>query len=535
MGRCEVERAGAVVFIAKRKDGRGMSEFSKYFNYLIKCRNLKHVQVAEMCKIDTSIIFRWANGKVLPKSWGRLEPIVRRLRLTPDEVSALCNAYRREVLGESQSHCFDEIMGIFQILGQKMRPGNVHCKETPGSGTYSCEGKTDSGTYHCKEMPGSETYSCKEAPGLGGGISTSKAYGLNGKMEVWQSIRQALAPSPARKGQEICLKLHGISDALLMELKGLHRKKGWERIHLLLCGGNGTAGRIEVRLRQMQEVIELLFQKGEICISCLDASEAGLWEGHNWMISDDFFLQFTEDMSYGLVTGEKAWIAFFQEQFVRLGEKCQPICKNTVDAMAYVERGNTEEGIQIMALEYMPCISLGLTEDILQEQIHPDIPFREELIQKVIAYYSQGAPAAGQLFSYFTKDGLVEFMESGRIEIFPEQGLYSPASMRQRCEILANIIALAQDKPDIHFFLLKEDFPELKGIHLEQWLGTKNALWMEHCLETGQKEEIAIVDKEIQQAYSRFFAYLKKGGKTYGEAETLACMRDVLDYYCEKR
>ncbi len=103
MGRCEVERAGAVVFIAKRKDGRGMSEFSKYFNYLIKCRNLKHVQVAEMCKIDTSIIFRWANGKVLPKSWGRLEPIVRRLRLTPDEVSALCNAYRREVLGESQS------------------------------------------------------------------------------------------------------------------------------------------------------------------------------------------------------------------------------------------------------------------------------------------------------------------------------------------------------------------------------------------------------------------------------------------------
>jgi hypothetical protein len=58
---------------------------------------------------------------------------------------------------------------------------------------------------------------------------------------------------------------------------------------------------------------------------------------------------------------------------------------------------------------------------------------------------------------------------------------------------------------------------------------------MEHCLETGQKEEIAIVDKEIQQAYSRFFAYLKKGGKTYGEAETLACMRDVLDYYCEKR
>ena len=84
---------------------------------------------------------------------------------------------------------------------------------------------------------------------------------------------------------------------------------------------------------------------------------------------------------------------------MRLGEKCQPISKNTVDAMAYVERGNTEEGIQIMALEYMPCISLGLTEDILQEQIHPDIPFREELIQKVIAYYSQGAPAAGQLFS----------------------------------------------------------------------------------------------------------------------------------------
>ncbi len=487
-----------------------MSEFSKYFDYLMKCRSLKHVQVAEMCKIDTSIIFRWANGKALPKSWGRLEPIVRRLRLTPNEVSALRNAYRKEALGESQSRCFDEIMDIFQILGQKRRQGSAQCKKGAGSRTYDCEGIS----------------------GLGGCISSSKACGLNGKMEVWQSIRQALNLSPVCKGQELFLKLNGISDAMLMELKGIHRKKGWERIHLLLCGGNGTAGRTEAKLRQMQEVIELLFQEGEICVSCMDASEASLWEGHNWMISDDFFLQFTEDMSFGLVTGEKAWIAFFQEQFGRLEEKCRPICKNTVDAMAYVERGNTEEGVQITALEYMPCISLGLTEDILQEQIRPDIPFREELIQKVIAYYPQGVPAAGQLFSYCTKDGLVEFMESGRIEIFPEQELYSPASMQQRCEILANIIALAQDKQNIHFVLLKEDFPELKGIHLEQWLGTKNALWVEHWSETGQKEEVAIVDKDIQQAYSRFFAYLNKGGKAYGEAETLACMKDVLDYYC---
>ena len=45
-----------------------MSEFSKYLDYLIKCRDLKLVQVAEICKVDTSTIFRWANGKVLPKS-----------------------------------------------------------------------------------------------------------------------------------------------------------------------------------------------------------------------------------------------------------------------------------------------------------------------------------------------------------------------------------------------------------------------------------------------------------------------------------
>ena len=481
-----------------------MSEFSKYLDYLIKCRDLKLVQVAEICKVDTSTIFRWANGKVLPKSWERLEPVVKKLRLTPYEVSVLRNAYRKELLGESQGQCFEEIMKIFRILEQKQEK-------------YQCAGQE-------KEWGNQGEREWR----LGAGFCA-----LGSKIEVWRHIQDALGQASRQDGQGLYLKLHDISDVLLMELKGLCSQRDGGRVSILICEGNGAANRAEEKLKQMRKILDLLFGEREIYIYYLDASDGAAWEGQNWIVSDGFFLQFSNDMSRGMATGDETWIAFFQERMGRLEERGTPIHKGAIGAMEYVERGTAKEGIQAAAVEYMPCVGMGLTEEILQDRIYKETPFREEMIQKILANQPNRIPGIGQLFSYFTREGLMEFMESGRVEIFPYK-IYSPATLQQRCQVLANLIALAEKEPSIHYLMLKEGFLGMKGIYVEQRDGAGDSLRIELQFRGEGKEGIAILDWEIQQAYRDFFAYLKKSVNVYGEEETLACLREVLETYQRK-
>lgn len=485
-----------------------MSEFSEYLDHLIKCRGLKHVQAAEICKIDTSTIFRWANGKVLPKSWERLEPIVKKLRLTPYEVSVLKNTYEKELLGESQSQCFEEIMKIFHILEQRQ---GKRREMAPGAEVAGFFGKQE------------------EDPERKGKAGHGEVLRLQGRMEVWRHIQNILEQSFFQMDQKLYLKLYDISDVLLMQLKEFCGKKGGGRINILICGGDGTAGRVEVKLKRMRKIVDLLFQKGEVCIYYLEALDGIAWEGQNWMMSDDFFLQFTNDMSKGMMARDTEWIAFFREYIERMEERRLPIHKDTVEIMEYVGRANIEEGEQIASVEHMPCISMGLTEEILREQICQDLPFREKIIQKIIEEYPNGILGIGRLFSYFTKEGLTEFMESGRVEIFPYK-VYKPLTMEQRCEILGNLIALAE-QPSIHFFLLKEGVLSLKGLHVEQRSGAKDSLWIEIQSEDGKKEEIDIADRDIQQAFKGFLSYLRKSGNVYKEMDTLAYLKEVLSAY----
>lgn len=98
----------------------------------------------------------------------------------------------------------------------------------------------------------------------------------------------------------------------------------------------------------------------------------------------------------------------------------------------------------------MPCLSMGLTKEILQNNIYQDLPFREELIQNILERYPGCPDYLREIFSYFTKSGLIEFMETGRVEIFPYD-IYDSLSSPQRCEVLDNIISLSETKEKVHF------------------------------------------------------------------------------------
>lgn len=96
-----------------------MSGFSDYLNWLLKERNLSGAQAAKLCGLDASVVFRWLCGSSLPQSWKRLEGMAKKLRLSPNESASLEQVYRKEVLGESASNCFCEIVETMRVVAEK--------------------------------------------------------------------------------------------------------------------------------------------------------------------------------------------------------------------------------------------------------------------------------------------------------------------------------------------------------------------------------------------------------------------------------
>lgn len=93
--------------------------FSAYFKQMLVYRKLRNADVARICDIDETVLFKWWSGNHLPKSWDSLEPVIVKLRFTPNQISGLRKVYQEELLGEEQSKCFNEIIKIFHVLEDK--------------------------------------------------------------------------------------------------------------------------------------------------------------------------------------------------------------------------------------------------------------------------------------------------------------------------------------------------------------------------------------------------------------------------------
>jgi hypothetical protein len=78
--------------------------------------------------------------------------------------------------------------------------------------------------------------------------------------------------------------------------------------------------------------------------------------------------------------------------------------------------------------------------EILEGQINEGIPNREALIEEIYKSCSS-IPSHGRAF--FCREGLIEFLETGRIDSFPYE-IYQQPNMEIRCQVMERAIALTE-------------------------------------------------------------------------------------------
>ncbi len=479
-----------------------MTEFTECLNQIFQDRNLNGAQAARMCGLDAAVISRWLSGKTVPKSWKRLAVIVQKLRLTQYEIAVLERTYRKAFLGDVQGGCFDEILKTLHTLSENRAK-------------YQWE----------REWKQEERFCI---PGFCKGEAFPVFQELNSKMEIIQCIQRALTLLAQREKEQLKLKLCILPQWLVMQLKQFENEAK-NPVEMLICAGSkkGDFKSAEVKLKWMRQALDLLFAKNPIQIYFYNALDELGQTGQNWLVSDRFLIQFSADLSRGMVTQDKEWIAFFQESARRLKGNARQFCKCKKSVLDYLGDREQLTDLYSTSLDFMPCVSIGLTEAIVREGILPKLPFREEVIEGIMLYPTM-ASRMRQVDSYFSKEGLYQFMESGVVDLFPYK-VYRPLPMEQRCEVLHNVISFWEENLNFHFMMYRDPFADMRGISIEQRNFDELHIYLN--FEEGQKEEVFVLDPDVKKGFADFFRYLKESGFVYGEEETMAFMKGVLKRY----
>lgn len=468
-----------------------MSRFSIYFKKIKESRGLTIPQIARISGLDRSTLFRWSTGREFPDSWQQLEVLSRQLQLSQEEEQGLQNAYQYTKIGEESYTCHQKIMEILQVLQQR----------------------------------GAEYHSLQKSSAMEE-IVLPDFVQMKNKLEIIQWIQKALGNLAMQEEKHLYLNMQVAHPEILMLLKvffGYTENCSIEEIVYLT---NEKRGASLHNLEVLEGIAEIVVQKHPVEIFWQEDLNCEKGFAENWILSDDFVIQFDGLLSKGMLTTDPEWVGFFHYAYRELKESSQSLGGKRC-GLPEALPGYPRTEINVNSLEYMPCIGPCLTMEILEGQINEGIPNREALIEEIYKSCSS-IPSHGRAF--FCREGLIEFLETGRIDSFPYE-IYQQPNMEIRCQVIERAIALTEQGDLTYCMVRDEQFPNMKGLYLEHIEGKRDSLSIDLHFTRGVKERFAIRDKGIQKYFHDFFQNLESMGYAYSPQETVRFMREIVEKY----
>lgn len=480
------------------RGGEKMSVFSEYFNQIKERRELTAAQIAEISGKDRSLIFYWSMGKHLPENWKQVEDVVYWLQLSMDERKRLREAYEKEKLGEKKYACFSRIEKFLNELAQRRKE-------------YSFQILQEIPSLIMTDIPNSLI--------------------LNDKLEIFYWIQRILENLMLEQEKRLYLKFTDNVPEILMLIKMFCRQTNDCEIKEIVYIVEGTEHGQVYNVEILEKMIEVFEQQNNVEIYICKKKIYGEDFDTNWIITDKSMLQFDNKVSEGILIAEPGWVEFYKELWEKTKKSGSCLGKKRFsiqDFVGYSILLNAKKGYSI---EYMPCLGYCLTEEIIENNIYPDIPEREVIIRRLLKNIIHINKEEIQWNNFFWAEGLEEFMEVGRVENFP-YGVYTPLDLEERCIVLENLIALAKKKRFRTYIVKTENMKPLKGIYLaEMEMDQQKYLVINSIVEGKEVEQIEITSEELKELLIEYLEYLKEYEKVYTEEETIAYMEELLQKY----
>ena len=190
-----------------------------------------------------------------------------------------------------------------------------------------------------------------------------------------------------------------------------------------------------------------------------------------YIITRDGVLALSYNLDHGLFLNDNTMKNFFVNHFNRTKAIALPLLdhlntpqKNLLHYLSMCP----EKNATVFALGGQPCFAPVLSKEIYLKYCYPSILSSLQLDFSLFNAYFQNVEAiysnANGLYTYFTLDGLQNFLSTGRLSEFPTD-YYAPLELEDRKRIVADFLKLSRQKA-ITPFLLQDSIPYSPYLHI---------------------------------------------------------------------
>lgn len=477
-----------------------MSAFSEYLTIIKNKRNLNSAAIADICGIDTTVVFRWMKGERIPDDISRLRKLELRLRLSEHEKRELEDAYVITVYGKEKYRNFKDII---RIINELRRCRDEH--EMPEEWDEIISNEINQN--NIQNMCDSSKSNNNKMINSSNKHSAKKFKYFNNKSSIIHGIEQVLTKLSRSEGKQLYVVNSSINEEVAIILRIFCNVINCNTEHIIcLQDVEKKSGKNIRNLRKLLEIIEVVFRKNKINMYLANSDVMG---NINWILSEYFYLQYNNSMTEGFMTTYQEWIDMQKEVFDYIKSESSAVDKNEEDDLEHTDykyENQYPENAVIRYIGEQPCFHYLMNRDTCQSK---------------------------EIKTFFSEWGLEEFIRGSAAK---NENLYnescSKMSIEERCKMVKELAALSQAGINENYMISDSRLSDLKNIHIEYIKGDVfSDVRISVNYADGQKDKIVLNDKEILCGFEDFFECMENKRYVYSLEKTKEKMLQIVEKY----
>lgn len=486
-----------------------MSQFGEYLRELLDERSLSISELSRISGVERTSLQKSITGNRM-LSHDSVEKLIWSLQLTPEESEKLRYCYEVFFIGEDR---YRSRQIISRMLENLVCVGNADPSACPG-----------------KAIDFSD---------ISSGLMSEESSLITGKENVKYVIQSVFYREISRKDGEVeltmptdmgffneflfCLYQKNKARVKVTQIIAIHRNKTQKKLNL--------------------HSVECF---ADILPVCLVSDR----QYHPYYYYDRSISRlYTDPFPYFAVTrdcvvcmaadGEKAFLlnggeyaAFYRKHFQILKGQCHSLVNYSEGFISSLkEYTRVYDPENMYACTHQPCFACECDDNKIRRKIRKDIPGCEEITEVCVNWLSD-LRNVGMYHSVFKQEGLICFMEEGRLDDFPE--MVEEITMEERLELLESLIfsVESEKRTSVRMFNGKV-FTYPSFITLVASLKKGMGIFTSSRFKNGSIC-IYVHEPDISRAFHDFMVSLPASRITCSKEETLRYLRNVYETYSEK-
>lgn len=480
-----------------------MSEFSDLMSLYVKSKDIKTYAMAQYCDLDRSTMYKIINGKRNPSNEQLVCRISDFMRLSPLEHSELIEAYRITLIGSEVYYRRKTVYDFFSSFSNSF---NDFPELSMSHSHFS--------------MP-------------------EFVMPLEGRAEIDHAIYSIIMLEAQQESGHLKLLLQPDDHFIMKLLTFVSKEKPSLKIDHILCLNNKetvTSSRKNYNILCLKNIMPLY-----TCSHNYNShyyyenivSHSSIFNLLPYLIlTSDYAITLSTDMEYGVIYDNKNILDFFNRMYKKYLSMTSLIGERISSSVTDFQYLKYTKMIQNPGFSFQtePCLASLFTPKLINKYLHKDFPgidqFTESLMDHIHKLMS--IVKTNQSTFIFTLDGVISFLETGRISEFPSN-LYDPLSMDDRIYLVNKLITVCRS---YSYRMLKQN-PGNPRSKLSVYSNTQ------HCylLFPSVNEDLIYLDLEEPSILHAFYDYLTTLNEDafYSRDESVELLERLIKKYRQEK